>query len=248
MIKSIFNGFNIFKKKIELLYTFIVYAIFTAYTFFVLNYTSTISEKIDMTGISLINYPEYIIHTLGWNFLGLLLAMFGTLLLLSYLTTVISNTENKRKLSFIKGFCKSFKFSILAFIIIIVFMLIFMVLSSYINVITVILMILLAILIIYLILIFTIANINLGLFNMNVKEAIKKSRLFLRKKFWHTIGFLILIFVIYFIFYLLIDNIYFLIFTYNTIAAIIVNEIFMLVITLYILNALTLFVKSQRFS
>jgi hypothetical protein len=246
MINSIFKGFNIFKKKIGFFYSFLAYLALTLYTYLIF-YNITEWLEIDTTNINLLYIPEFLIYNLGWKLLLALFIIFGLLFLTIYLTFIISQTENSRKYSFKKGIIKSLRYSILVFLVFLSLSLLFFVLINFISSILItILMIILVIVIIYLTILFFIGNIYIGLLNKTITESLELSRKIIKRKFWTIIGFTILIYIIYFILYFIIDLIYFELFENNYIVAIIFNEIFLLFIMLYIINAFTIFIKNIK--
>jgi len=246
MIKNIYLGFNIFKKK-EFFKVLLAYLLFGVYSFYIYDVIFKITEKLDFLGISTINYTQYLITVLGWNLLFLFLSIFGLLFFLINLTVTIANTESKKKLSFFEKINSSFKFTLLSSVVMITFFVILLVIGIKINILTTILGIFLIIASVFLIFVFYIANIYLGLENKSVKESLEKAREFFKRKFWITLAFLILLFFANSLIYFIIDFIYFQIFYYEVIAAIITLEIIYLVTALYSVNAFTLFIKGQKF-
>jgi hypothetical protein len=245
MIKNIWKGFNVFGKK-EFLKIFIAYLLFGVYTLFIVKYITTKIDQIEIVGISLVNYTAYIINSLGWHFLLILISFFGIMFFTIYLTFIIAQTENKKKELIGDGIVKCLKFTFISFLVLLVFIIIFSILGSYLNIVTLILLILFIILGLFLLLTFYIGNVYLGLYKITVKESLERAREFVRKRFWTTIGFFILMYIVYYIIYFIFDLIYFEVFFYNTVAAAITNELFLFVITLYLINALVLFVKDQK--
>lgn len=246
MISSLFKGFNFFTKK-GFFKIFIVYILFGVYSFFILDYINRALINIDLTGISLVNYTQFIINSLGINLLWIILSIFGMILLTVFLTFTVANTENKKEIEFFEGFKRSLRFSFLFSLIGIVMLLLFSVIGTYINVFTFILLILLTIVFVIIMFMFYIGNIYLGLFDLTVKEALEKSRGFIRKRFWTTLAFLLLLAGVSYLIYYVLDFLYFNIFFYNTVAAIITIELASFLSTLYIINAFTLFIKDQKF-
>ncbi len=246
MINSIFKGFNFFTKK-GFFKIFVAYLLFGVYSYFILDYLNRVVESVDLTGVSFVNYTQFIINTLGLNLVWIILSVFGMVLLTVFLTFTVANTENKKEIEFFEGFKRSLRFSFLFLLVGVVMLLLFSVIGTYINVVTFILLILLTIVFVIIMFMFYIGNIYLGLFDLTVKEALEKSRGFIRKKFWTTLGFLILLAVVNFLIYYVLDFLYFNIFFYNTIAAIITIEIAYFLSSLYIINAFTLLIKDQKF-
>lgn len=245
MIKNIYLGFNIFGKK-EFFKVFFAYLLFGIYSFFTYDIIFKIINTLDFAGLSSINYTQYIINTLGWNLLLLILMIFGLILFLVNLTTTISNTENKNKQGFFEKLVNSFKFSLVSLVVGITLLIIFLVLGINLNIFTIIVSIIFVLLSVFLALLFYIGNIYLGLENITVKKSLEKARLFIIKKFWTTVAFLMLLFFANYIIYYILDFLYFQIFFYNVIAGIITIEIIYIVTILYSLNALLLYIKSQK--
>lgn len=246
MINSFFKGFNIFKKGTGLFYSFLVYLCLTLYTYFI--YFNIIEWlEIDTANISLLYLPEFLINTLGWKFLIVLAVIFGLIFFSIYLTFIISQTENSKKFSFRKGIVKSLRYSILVYIVFLSLTALFFVLSYFISsIIITILMIILVIVIIYLTILFFIGNIYIGLLDKTITESLEISRKIIKRKFWSLFGFSILLYIFYLIVYYVINLIHFEFFENNYIAAIILNEIFLLFIILYIINAFVIFIKKVK--
>ena len=247
MFKSILLGFNIFSKKIELFYAFLAYIFLGAYIFLFVDFLDKILLTINISEVSVINYTSHIFKIIGINFLWLLLLSFGLLFLITFFVYTVSQIENKKKSSFSKIFTKVLRFTFFEYLTVIGIMIIFTILGSFVNLITIILMFLFFIAIIYIMLIFFIGNVYLGLQDNSVKEALKKGKRFITSYFWSTIGFFILIYIVFFIFYFLFDLIYVELFFINEILSIIFSKITLLFLSLYTLYAFICFIKSKKF-
>ncbi len=245
MIKNIWKGFNVFGKK-EFFKIFIAYLLLGTYSLYIVKYILNKIDLLEITGIKLINYTAHIINILEWHFLLILISFFGIMFFTIHLTFIIAQTENKKKALIKDGILKSLKFTFISFLVLLLFIIIFSILGSYLSIVTLILLFLVIILGIFLFLIFYIGNVYLGLYNVTVKESLERAREFVQRRFWTTIGFFILMYIVYYIIYFIFDLIYFEVFFYNTLAATITNELFLFVVTLYLINALVLFVKDQK--
>lgn len=244
MIEYIWKGFNIFKKK-NFLKVFIVYLIFGIYTFFIPNYIFNMLSKVNLSASELIYLPELLINTLGIkSCLLTLLSFFGLILLSVILTITIANTDSK-KISLKDLIKKSVQYSLLMSLVGLIFVLLMFVLISYMNVFTIILAIFFGIIGIILLFIFLMGGIVIGANNISIKEALKKTNSFLKRKKWSLILLLILLVLVNYLIFIVFDFLYFNLIFYNTTMAIITSELTFFINNLYSINALSLFVKEN---
>ncbi|NCP71987.1 hypothetical protein GW835_01165 [archaeon] len=246
MISSLWKGFNFFKKK-EFFKIFIAFVLYGISIFFLIDYINNIIDRIDLVYVTTINYPQLIINTLGFEIILILGSIFIILLTYVLLSITIANTESKKKINFFERLRLSFRYSLLFFLIFLAFIILFAILGSIINIFTIILMILLLFSLIMVIFMFYIGNMFIGIYNIDIKDALEKSKDFFKKRFWRTIAILILIYLVNELIFIVLDFLYFNIFIYNTIAAIITIQITFFIGTIYVLNALAIYVKSQKF-
>jgi hypothetical protein len=246
MISSLWKGFNFLKKK-EFFKIFIAFVLYGISTFFLIDYINNIIDRIDLVYVTTINYPQLIINTLGFEIILILGSIFIILLTYVLLSITIANTESKKKINFFERLRLSFRYSLLFFLIFLAFIILFAILGSIINIFTIILMILLLFSLIMVIFMFYIGNMFIGIYNIDIKDALEKSKDFFKKRFWRTIAILILIYLVNELIFIVLDFLYFNIFIYNTIAAIITIQITFFIGTIYVLNALAIYVKSQKF-
>lgn len=244
MIKNIYLGFNVFTNKIKMLYGLIIFILLSLISFFTFNFYEDILKNLQTIDTNLINHIFYIINTLKINIIWLLILFFVMLFLLTYLIYVLS--KNNTKIDIYNDISKVFKFTLLEIIVFILVTVVFIILGTYVNLLTIILMILLVILIIFILLLFLIANIILGIKDTTIKKSLEESKTFLKNYFWSTIGFFILIYIVYFITYLIVDLIYIELFFINQIFAGIFFEIYLLFIAFYAIYAMALFIKSRK--
>jgi len=246
MISSLWKGFNFFKKK-EFFKIFIAFVLYGISIFFLIDYINNIIDRIYLVYVTTINYPQLIINTLGFEIILILGSIFIILLTYVLLSITIANTESKKKINFFERLRLSFRYSLLFFLIFLAFIILFAILGSIINIFTIILMILLLFSLIMVIFMFYIGNMFIGIYNIDIKDALEKSKDFFKKRFWRTIAILILIYLVNELIFIVLDFLYFNIFIYNTIAAIITIQITFFIGTIYVLNALAIYVKSQKF-
>ena len=246
MISSVWKGFNFFKKK-EFFKIFIAFLLYGVSTFFLIDYINNIIDQLDLLYVKTINYPQLIINTLGFEILFILGSIFIILLTYVLLSITIANTESKKKINFLEKLRLSFKYSVLFFFIFLAYIILFAILGNIINIFTIILMILLFFSLIMVIFMFYIGSMFIGIYNLDIKIALEKSKDFFKKRFWRTIAILILIYLVNELIFIILDFLYFNIFIYNTIAAIITIQITFFIGTIYVLNALAIYVKSQKF-
>lgn len=246
MITNLWKGFNFFGKK-DFFKIFIAYIFYGVASFFLLNYIDVTLSNVNLAQINSINYTQYIINSLGINFLWIILSIFVLLLTYILLTITVANSESKKKISFSKKLKLSLRYSYLFILMFMVFFIILSILGSMINIFTIILMGLLLFATLMVFFMFHIGNIFLGLYDLTIKEALEKGKDFFKKKFFTTVIFLILLMIISEVIYYIFDKLYHTIFFFDSIAATITILVSGFIATVYIINSLTLFVKSKKF-
>ena len=249
MITSLWKGFNFFGKK-DFFKIFIAYLFYGVASFFLLNYIDVTLSNINLAeinSINSINYTQYIINALGLDLVWVIASIFVLIITYALLTITVANTESKKKISFLKKLRLSFRYSFLFILLFMVFFIIMSILGSMINIFTIILLVLLLFATIMVFFMFHIGNIFLGLYDITIKEALEKGKDFFKKKFFTTVVFIILLMIVSEVIYFIFDKLYHTIFFFDSLAATITVLVSGFISATYIINALTLFVKSKKF-
>jgi len=246
MLKTVFDGWNIFKKKAFLVKALIITAIGILYTWWISNYVNNTIINISNTipNGPLISMVSNIFHTLGWNLVWMILLLFVSLFIASYLTYIIALSERKGKTQ--NTFSKVFNYTLITYVILIAISLILLLLLSFVNVFTLILLFIFGIFLIPVSFVLNIAIIELGLEKNTLTEAFHASWLFIKRRFWLTLGFIILLLIVVAIIYYIVGVLYEFFFYYSETIRLIINLILSLIIPIYAINTAILFVKKYR--
>jgi len=248
MIDCIYKGFNFFGKKLMFLYSVLVALIYIFYTILVSDFLYGVIDKIPVADIKPINYPEYLLANLGFNFVLLfILAIIGFFLINYFIYSVALMQSQKSSKDYFKkvfsGIPKMFVFTIFLTFIYIALLAFYLILLSYLNTITIILLAMLIIITVGVVLKLTFATTYLAFDDNTIKEALKKSSNLIKRRFGLIIGFIILLLVVISLIYFAIDQLYYWIFFFDVTASMIIQDVLMLVIMLYTTSCVTIFAK-----
>lgn len=239
MFKSFVDGFKAFADKKTPFVLLILIAIF-----FASNYvTNTIIEELPV-GVSLNEYPSFLINYFGIDLFWLALLMFAIFFFTNYAIYLISSIitkTNKNALSDIPT-CLLYSF----FVWLLLFAMCFLLYLSavYLGVIGIILNIVLAIVIFVISLITALGIVFLPV-SKNIKDALSKAWVFLKKNFW---GFVLLALILLVISYLAeyLFTFLFLSQAYDETLANILYSIGNALVTIYLIAVLSAFIKKKK--
>jgi hypothetical protein len=248
MIDCIYKGWNFFGKKLMLLYSVFISLVYIFYTILISDYLFKVIDLVPIADIKPINYPEYIISSLGFNFVLVFILMIIGFFLINYFVYTVSlmQTQKSSKDFFnivFKGIPKVFVFTLFLMFVYIALLAFYLILLSYINTITIILLIILFIITIGVVVKLTFATVYLAFDENRIRDALKASSKLIRKRLGLVIGFIILLLVVVSLIYLAVDQLYYWIFFFDTTASLIIQDILMLVIMLYTTSCIAVFAK-----
>jgi len=248
MLDILVNGWNFFSKKAYLLYAFLITLIYVGFTVvfsgYITNTITTMSEQIiNIKAIHFFGYfyKEMIIIALFW---------LAGLIIINYLCYVIGRSNSDKKIKNTgNGLGKTIVYSLIFFFVILATIVIGLIFLSFIEsslllaILFLILLIILAIFSVVIVLLFSIGVFHMGLNGTPINQSLTDAWVFLKKRFWLLIGFIILIAIFLGIIYFLIDSLYYIIFGYNEIASMIIRYILLFIFLLYSTNSVALFIK-----
>jgi len=188
MLNYFVNGLKVFINKRTPLFM-----AFYLLVFFGINYISnTLIDEEIILGISLKEYPSFLINYYGLDLLWVLLGIFAISIISNYLMYLISHTINKSKRNIYADIynCIIYTLLIALFFSFLGLMLYFLIL--YMGWISLFLFIILIIITIVVVLITNFGILFLPV-SKNIKDSLNKSWWFIRKKFWLMIVLFIII-------------------------------------------------------
>ncbi len=248
MLDIFIKGWNVFSKKVYFLYLFIIALLYTGFTIIFSGYIQSLIEEIStrMVDIKAIHFFAYFSKEL--IIIGLL--WFIGLIFINYLSYIAGKSETDKKLKNTNnGLWKTIIYSIILSIVFLVLIVIGSILITYLGVsilLTIILTILLILLGLFLITIaltFTFGIFYMGINEKTIKESLFDSWNLVRKRFWLIVGFIIIMIIILGIIYLIVDELYYIIFGYNELASMILRYILLILFIMYSTNTTAIFVK-----
>lgn len=247
MIESLCAGFNFLKKR----NTLIIAPVYFVLMILSITFYNIIQNVLFVTGFFEITIPKPIFYPIFLNsmfgiyfwlaILGLFIIMFSFSFIYYNISKTNSDKENKEKQR--DGLKKCFFITLIGFLTFFIITFLGLLLLSYLNLITFILFVFLLIIAFLLVLLFYLTVIYSGLNKLTVKKAFNSAWYLLKNRFWLTVAFCILlylvIFIILFIFSILVERIFF--FDYT--AAMIFGVLSVFLSVFYFVNSLSIFAK-----
>lgn len=247
MIESLSAGFNFLKKKNTLIIApaYFIVMILSITFYNIIQNTLFVTGFFEITIPKPIFYPIFLNSMFGIYFWLAILGFFIIMFLFNFIYYNISktNSDKNNKEKQIDGLKKCFFITLIGFLTLFIIVFLGLLLLSYLNFITFILFVFLLIITFLLVLLFYLTIIYAGLNKLTVKESFNSAWYLLRNRFWLTIAFCILlyiiIFVILFIFSIILERVFF--FDYT--AAMIFGVLSVFLSIFYFINSLSIFAK-----
>lgn len=192
MFKDLVNGLRVFINK----KTPLVLALLLS-TFFGFNYVSnTLSEDL-ILGVSLKEYPSFLINYYGFELLWFLVLVFGFFFLTNYATYLISHIINKSNKKILADIPNCITYTFFVSLIFLALGIIGYLSMLYLGAFAIVLLVIIGILALVISLETTFGLIFLAV-SKNIKESLSRAWVFLKQKFWILLLLIIILGIINF--------------------------------------------------
>jgi len=248
MLDVFVKGWNIFSKKTYFWYMFLITLLYVGFTIVFSGYIQALIEDMStrMVNIKTIHFFAYFYK----EFLIIGLLWIVGMIFVNYLSYIAGRSEADKKVKNTgNGLGKSILYSIILTLVFLVLGVISAILITYIGtsillaILIIILLILLGLFALAIALTFTFGIFYMGQSGKTITDSLSDSWKFVKSRFWLIIGFVIIMFIVLAIIYLIVDELYFIIFGYNDLISVILRYIILVVFMMYTTNSSAIFVK-----
>jgi len=251
MLDVFIKGWNVFSKKIYFIYLLLITLLYTGYIILFNGYMQYLIEEISikMVDIKLIHffayfYKELLIIGLFW--------LIGTIFI-NYLSYIAGRSEADKKIKNTNnGLWKVILYSIILCVVFLALIVIGSIIITYLNtsiilmILLIILLILLTLFLIAITLTFTFGIFYMGLTGKTINGSLSSSWNFIKNRFWLIVGFIIILGLILGLIYLLVDELYYILFGYDELISMILRYLLFMIFIMYGTNTITIFIKKYN--
>lgn len=191
MFKNLKNALNVFKNKKIIIVLMLILISFFGFNFI----TNTIVDEF-VLGVSFKEFPSFAINYYGFSLIWMLLLCFLFLFTFNYSNYLISHTINESKKKIISDISNCFMFTLLFSLVLLTFGIFYYLSIVYLGAFSIFGILLLQIIsfVVMLVLMFGILFLAVS---SNINESLKRSWIFIQKKFWKIILLVVVIGLIY---------------------------------------------------